>query len=105
MNPTAAPVKPYSYYIYYRVDPARVAEAARRVQRLIAEVGAATGVRGRVLRKRGEPLLWMEIYENVGDDAAFERALSEAAAATAFQDVLLAGSRRHVECFGAGPCA
>ncbi len=60
-----------------------------------------TGIEGRVLKKRNEPLLWMEIYENVEDDAKFEWALAEAAAASGIARLLQDGSSRHIECFSA----
>ncbi|MCW5606243.1 MAG: DUF4936 family protein, partial [Burkholderiales bacterium] len=59
----------------------------------------AAGVQGRLLRKRGEPLLWMEIYENVGDEAQFEWALADAAGRLGIQGFLQTGTQRHVECF------
>ena len=54
-----------SYYIYYRVAPDKAEGCAPKIKELFAAVKQATGVAGRLLKKRGEPLLWMEIYENV----------------------------------------
>jgi hypothetical protein len=89
----------YHYYIYYRVDPERAETCAAKVRELIAEVGQATGVVGRALRKRGEPNLWMEIYEGVADDAKFEWELAEAVARLRFQEFLQEHTTRHIECF------
>ena len=88
-----------SYYIYYRVDPARSAAAEKAVRELLAAMRNATGVAGRLMRKRGEPNLWMEVYEGVADDAAFERELADAAGRLEFGDFLQPGSGRRIECF------
>ncbi len=89
----------WSYYIYYRVDAAQAGVCAAAVQQLLATMQARTGVRGRVLKKRNEPLLWMEIYEPVNDEAKFEWGLAEAVAASGINALLQAGSTRHTECF------
>ena len=90
---------PCSYYIYYRVEDAKAAACASAVNDLFSALRKTTGISGRLLRKRGEPLLWMEIYERVGDEAQFEWELTEAAARLQFEQYLQSGSRRHTECF------
>ena len=90
---------PYSYYIYYRVDPAQAEMARSRIMQLLAAVARTTGIAGRLMTKRGEPNLWMEVYEGVLDEATFERELATAVnecLATAF---LQPGGGRHLECF------
>lgn len=89
----------WSYYIYYRVDAVHAGACADAVQKLLTAVRERTGIRGRVLKKRNEPLLWMEIYEPVADEAKFEWELAEAVAASGITPLLQAGSARHVECF------
>ena len=89
----------WSYYIYYRVDTGQTAACAAAVQKLLAAVRASTHIQGRVLKKRNEPLLWMEIYENVTDEAKFEWALAEAVAGSGITALLQPGSTRHSECF------
>lgn len=89
----------WSYYIYYRVDAAHADACRIAVDKLQAELHARTGIRGRVLTKRNEPLLWMEIYEQVADEAAFEWALAEAVAVSGLPSLLQAGGARHTECF------
>lgn len=91
----------YSYYIYYRVAPHHAEDCEARVLELFSTLRQATRVSGRLLKKRGEPLLWMEVYENVRDDAAFERELQQAATRLKFAQCLLAGSARRIECFEA----
>ncbi len=89
----------WSYYIYYRVDAGQTIAAAAAVKSLLAAVLASSGIQGRVLTKRNEPQLWMEIYEHVADEAQFEWALAEAVAASGIAAALQAGSARHTECF------
>jgi len=90
---------PHSYYIYYRIEPERTAAAEQRIRELLSAVQQATGIAGRLLKKRGEPNLWMEIYENVADDAKFEWELAEAAGKLNATALLQPGSGRHLECF------
>jgi hypothetical protein len=87
-----------SYYIYYRVDPARSAPAEARIRELLVAVRKSTGIQGRLLAKRGEPHLWMEVYENVADESRFEWELADAAGRLNVQEFLQGGAR-HVECF------
>jgi hypothetical protein len=88
-----------SYYIYYRVAPDKAGACELKIKELLAKVERATGITGRLLKKRGEPLLWMEIYENVSDDATFEWELAEIADRLRIKDDLVPDTTRHVECF------
>lgn len=88
-----------SYYIYYRVDAGKAEACSAAVDGIFAAIRETTGIAGRLLRKRGEPLLWMEIYEYVADEAQFEWELAEAVGKMKFMDLLQPGSGRHVECF------
>jgi hypothetical protein len=89
----------YSYYIYYRVAPERAESCETRVLQLFSTVKETTGIAGRLLKKRSEPLLWMEVYENVRDDAKFELELEQAALQLQIGGCLQEGSGRRVECF------
>lgn len=80
-----------SYYVYYKVDAARREALRDEVQLLFARVHAACGVRGRWMRRRDEESTFMEVYEGVTDDAAFELLLARESAAL--------GLERHVERF------
>ena len=92
----------YSYYIYYRIDPGQADACAQKIKELLAAVQETTGITGRLLKKREEPLLWMEIYENVAYAEAFEMALAHAAAKLGVLSFLQPDSGRHVECFTNG---
>ncbi|MGZ8156691.1 MAG: DUF4936 family protein [Burkholderiales bacterium] len=91
----------YSYFIYYRVAAASTKSCEARVLELFSTVRQATNVSGKLLRKRSEPLLWMEVYENVRDDARFELELEQAVAQLKLQECLQEGQTRRVECFEA----
>lgn len=80
-----------SYYIYYRVAAHRLPALREDVERLFVAVERATGVRGRWMRRRDEPGTYMEVFENVPDEAAFEALLAREAAGLALE--------RHVERF------
>jgi hypothetical protein len=88
-----------AYYIYYRVQPERAAACEPVIREVLAAVHKATGIAGRLMKKRGEPNLWMEVYEGVADDAKFEWELADAVGRLKVQDFLLPGSSRHFECF------
>ncbi len=60
-----------------------------------------TGTAGRLMKKRGEPDLWMEVYENVADDAKFEWELGVAVNQFQVLEFLQPGSGRQIECFEA----
>lgn len=89
----------YSYYVYYRIERDRGADAEKAVLQLLDAVKQSTGVAGRLLKKRAEPALWMEVYENVRDDAKFESELAAAVARLKLQDYLQTDATRRVECF------
>lgn len=89
----------FHYYVYYRIDPERTLEADAAVRQTQFEVEAEVGTPGRWLRKRDEPLLWMEIYENVASAADFEAALARAVKKSGVLQCMADGSQRHVECF------
>lgn len=92
---------PHSYYIYYRIDPAQAETAVARIKQLLDAVRNTTGIQGRLMKKRGEPDLWMEVYENVADAAEFEWELAEAVSRLKAAGFLRPGSGRHIECFEA----
>jgi hypothetical protein len=94
-----------AYYVYYRVAPGADASARDRVHAAQAEVAAATGISVRLLAKRDEPDLWMEVYEGVTDGEAFERALAVSVARHELDRLARPGAARKVECFVVPECA
>lgn len=89
----------YSYFIYYRVAPEHAESCETGVLQLFGLVKQTTTIAGRLLKKRSEPLLWMEVYENVRDDAKFELELEQATQQLKLTAFLQEGSPRRVECF------
>ena len=88
-----------SFYIYYRVAAGTYALARERVGVLQERVRRESGVRGRLLHKRGEDDLWMEIYEPVPDETAFAASLHAGVQELALNEVLVQGWSRRLECF------
>jgi len=86
----------YSYFIWYRVgDDTRETETV--IRHMMARLACRAGISGRLLTKRGEPRLWMELYEGVSDPNTFERLL--ASAVDEFDVDMFCEDRRHTECF------
>jgi hypothetical protein len=65
-----------SYYVYYRIDAGRVDAFRLSVQELFKAIESKTGVRGRWMRRRDDTATFMEIYEDVKDEQAFESVLA-----------------------------
>ena len=91
----------YSYFIYYRVAPDRAESCELRVLELFSALKQSTGIAGRLLKKRSEPLLWMEVYENVRDDAKFELELEQSVTQLKLGECLHDETPRRTECFEA----
>lgn len=87
------------YYIYYRVAPEHAAGLEPRVRAMQTALAAAIGVAGRLMEKRSEPWLWMEVYEGVADASRFEQALARLTEEHRLADGLQPGSQRSMECF------
>ncbi len=87
---------PTHYFVWYRV-PGDAAAARAIVDALQRDVASRTRVVGRLLTRTGAPPTWMEVYEGVGDPAAFEAALADAV--TRHGVAAHAPEGRHVESF------
>ena len=88
-----------SYYIYYRVPPGSAERARSAVRTLQRELSEATGIDGRLLRRRDDETTWMEIYEGVRDGARFETKLAELVERHGVLPLLAPGSSRKQEVF------
>jgi hypothetical protein len=64
-----------NYYVYYRIELARLRQLWPLVQQVFLEVEKQTGIRGRWMRRRDDPTTYMEVFEGVTDEAAFEALL------------------------------
>ena len=63
-----------NYYVYYKIESARLAALRALVERMFEEIESKTGVRGRWMHRRDDPLTYMEVYEGVSDEEADLRA-------------------------------
>ena len=64
-----------NYYVYYKVAPERVSALRPLVESLFSVVEEHCGIRGRWMRRRDDPATYMEVYEGVADERAFEALL------------------------------
>jgi len=64
-----------NYYVYYKVHQAELAALRALVEKLFQDIEKHTGVRGRWMHRRDDPLTYMEVYEGVRDEKAFEALL------------------------------
>jgi hypothetical protein len=85
-----------NYYVYYKFDPARIADLRTVVAKVFLRVDAATGIQGQWQRRRDDPSTFMEIYSNVTDGAAFDQSLSAALEESGFAQL---GIQRVTEIF------
>lgn len=69
-----------NFYVYYRVDAGKRDSLRTAVEGLFARIERETGVRGRWMRRRDDSSTFMEVYEGVADDTAFEALLAREAA-------------------------
>jgi len=61
-----------NYYVYYKVAPERVAALRPMIEELFSIIESQAGIRGRWMRRRDDPATYMEVYEGVADERAFE---------------------------------
>ena len=63
-------------YVWYRVEQDDK-DTETAVRGMMARVACRTGIAGRLLKKRDEPHLWMEVYADVADPDGFERLMTQ----------------------------
>jgi hypothetical protein len=80
-----------NYYVYYKVAPDQAAKVRGAVRALFDALERQCGVRGRWMHRRDDPTTYMEVYEDVKDEGAFEALLEREGAKL--------GVPRHVERF------
>jgi hypothetical protein len=68
-----------NYYVYYRVDVARLADVRASIEQLFSRIERETGVKGRWMHRRDDPATYMEVYEGVRDSPAFDALLEREA--------------------------
>ena len=93
------PASPIHCYIYYRIAAPHAAAARGVIEAVLRALEDRAGIVGRLLQAVDEPLLWMEVYENVRDPERFEATLEDLLTARRFAAFLAPGSERRVERF------
>ena len=93
------PASPIHYYVYYRIAAPHATAARGVIEAVLRALEDRAGIVGRLLQGADEPLLWMEVYENVRDPERFEATLEDLLAARRFAAFLAPGSERRVERF------
>lgn len=88
-----------NYYVYYRIDAARLDALRSSVQELFKIIERETGVRGKWLRRRDEPTTYMEVYEGVRNDQAFEALIERECERLGLPRHLAGGAARRREIF------
>jgi hypothetical protein len=66
-----------NYYVYYKLDPAQAEASRAKVQAIFDAIERRLGIRGRWMRRRDDAATFMEVYEGIGDAAAFEALLDQ----------------------------
>ena len=74
-----------NYYVYYRIDAAQLDVVRFSVQGIFKVIKRETGVRGRWMHRRDDATTYMEVYEGVQDEQAFEAVLAREGAALGFE--------------------
>jgi Domain of unknown function (DUF4936) len=69
-----------NYYVYYRVDLTRLEYFRSEVEILFKTIKSKTGIHGRWMHRRDDPSTYMEVYEDVTDEPAFEALLARESA-------------------------
>ena len=64
-----------NYYVYYKIESDRLAALRALVEALFEKIEKHCGVKGRWMHRRDDPLTYMEVYEGVKDEKAFEALL------------------------------
>lgn len=85
--------------IYYRIAAGDAGAARAAVLATLHTLEERAGIVGRLFEGMDEPLLWMEVYDNVADTRRFETMLDDLLAATRFAAFLAPGSTRRIERF------
>jgi len=86
-------------YIYYRVAAPHAVAARMALRATLHALQERLGIVGHLFEGEAEPLLWMEVYENLPDTQRFETTLNGLLAAHHFEGFLSPGSVRRVERF------
>jgi len=68
-----------NYYVYYKVDRAQLPALTVSVRELFKKIKITFKIEGRWMRRHDDPTTYMEVYEGVADEQAFEAFLAQEA--------------------------
>ena len=66
---------------------------------MLSTIEERAGITGSLLQRQDEPMLWMEVYENVHDPARFEVMLADLLDTHRFSQFLAPDAARRIERF------
>ncbi len=69
-----------NYYVYYRVEAARLTTLRIEIENLFEKIQKQCSVQGRWMRRSDGSATYMEVYESVANEAAFEAVLERESA-------------------------
>ena len=87
----------FNVYVYYRVDARHETTAEVPIRAMMARMTCRAGVTAQLLKKRDEPLIWMESYAGVVDPDVFSRELARGL--EEYDVGVFIDGERHLECF------
>lgn len=96
---SAAPARPATLYVYYRIDPAHREALSAAVARLFEVIRRESGVEGRWMQRRDDPQTCMEVYGPVAAVAEFTALLEAQVRRLGIDRFLAAGATRSTEIF------
>jgi hypothetical protein len=79
--------------------PGHIGEASRAAKQTVEQMWALTGVNGQLMTKINEPLLWMEVYNDISDLTTFLSAMHECVVQSNLSRWLQGEPQRHTEIF------
>ncbi len=85
-----------SYFIWYRVNRDD-RETETVIRGMMSRLACRSGVTGKLLKKRHQAGLWMEVYAEVGDAEQFEQLLRQTV--DEFDVEMFIEGQRCTECF------
>jgi hypothetical protein len=84
------------FFVWYRVKQ-EDRETETVIRSMMGRLACRSGSAGRLMKKRGQPQLWMETYTDVADADRFEHLLAQAV--DEFDVEMFLDGGRQTECF------
>lgn len=84
------------WFVYYKLEASALGEVEPRVRAMLAQVGAESGVKTRLMRRADEAggaVTLLEVYDGIRQPPSFEASLSAAVARAGLPPALVAQRR------------